>query len=81
MQNSALARGRLAMACNFNGLADEALATYQQAEALYANEFRWPYFRTHVIAEMRDHEHALQFLEPFSAMDKNYASLWFVQVF
>ena len=55
MQNSAPARGRLAMACNFNGLTDEAIATYQQAEAPHANEFRWPHFHTHVIAEMKDH--------------------------
>ena len=79
MKNSALARGRLAMAYDINGLRDEAIATYQQAEALDANEFRWPYFSAHVVAEIGDHEHALQVLERASAIDKNYAPLWLFQ--
>ena len=79
MESSALARGRLAMAYDINGLLDEALATYQQAEALDPSEFRWPYFRAHVIAEIGDHEHALQVLERAAAIDRNYSPVWLFQ--
>ena len=79
MEKSALARGRLAMAYDANGLRKAALATYQQAEALDPDDFRWPYFIAHLVAEDGEHKQALTILERALAIDKEYAAAWLFQ--
>ncbi len=79
MKKSALARGRLAMAYDANGLREAALATYKQAEALDPEDFRWPYFIAHLVAEDGEHEQALTILEHALAIDKEYAPAWLFQ--
>ena len=76
MESSALARGRLAMAYDVNGLHEAALATYKQAETLDSNDFRWPYLRAHVMAEAGEYVQALEVLERAFAIDDGYASAW-----
>ena len=76
MQESGLARGRLAMAYDVNGLLEVALTTYQQAETLDPNDFRWPYFSAHVFAETGEYRQALEVLERALAIDQGYAPAW-----
>ena len=76
MPESALMRGRLGMAYDVNGLRDAALATYQQAESLDPDDFRWPYFSAQLIAESGDYKQALAVLERALAIDADYASAW-----
>ena len=56
-------RGRLGMAYDVNRMHDVAKATYRQAEALDPEDFRWPYFRAHLIAEAALHAEALEVLD------------------
>lgn len=72
MQASGLMRGRLGMGYDVNGLRDEALATYAQAEALDPNDFRWPYFSALLIAEAGEYAMALAALDRALAIDANY---------
>ena len=76
MSASALARGRLGMAYDVNGLRDEALITYGQAEALDPSDFRWPYFSAQLVAETGEHEQALEVLQRAQAIDANYPPAW-----
>lgn len=76
MDESALVRGRLAMAYDVNGLREAALATYEQAEALDPSDFRWPYYRAAILAEMGDHALALAVLDRALAIDGDYTSAW-----
>ena len=76
MTKSGLVRGRLGMAYDVNGLRDAALATYEQAEVLDPNDFRWPYFSAQLIAETGEHEQALETLARALAIDADYAPAW-----
>ena len=79
MQKSGLVRGRLGMAYDVNGLRDAALVTYQQAESLDPDDFRWPYFRARLIAEYGEYEQALEILSRALAIDADYAPAWLLQ--
>ncbi|MCE2425742.1 MAG: tetratricopeptide repeat protein [Pseudomonadales bacterium] len=74
--DSALMRGRLGMAYDVNRMRDVAMATYRQAEALDSDDFRWPYFRAHLIAEAAEHAEALEVLDKALAIDPEYAPAW-----
>ena len=74
--DSALMRGRLGMAYDVNRMHDAAKATYRQAEALDPDDFRWPYFRAHLIAEAAEHADALEVLDTALAIDPDYAPAW-----
>ena len=76
METSGLARGRLAMAYDVNGLREAALATYQQAEVLDPDDFRWPYFSAQLVAEGGDHAQALSVLRRALEIDEEYAPAW-----
>ena len=69
-------RGRLGMAYDVNRMHDAAMATYRQAEALDPKDFRWPYFRAHLIAEAAEHAQALEVLDQALATDSDYAPAW-----
>ena len=69
-------RGRLGMAYDINGFRQEAIATYRQAQSLDPNDFRWPYFAAHLIAEDGDYEKALGLLDQALAINADYASAW-----
>tara|TARA_E500000331_G_scaffold134001_1_gene131014 strand:- start:308 stop:1747 length:1440 start_codon:yes stop_codon:yes gene_type:complete len=79
LPQSGQARGRLGMAYDVNGLREAALATYEQAETLAPDDFRWPYFRAQLIAEVGDHEQALSVLERALAIDDGYTPAWLWQ--
>ena len=74
--DSALMRGRLGMAYDVNRMRDAAQATYRQAEVLDPEDFRWPYFRAHLIAETAEHAVALEVLDKALAIDPEYAPAW-----
>lgn len=74
--DSALMRGRLGMAYDVNRMHDAAMATYRQAETLDPDDFRWPYFRAHLIAEAAEHAEALDVLDTALAIDPDYAPAW-----
>ena len=76
MTKSGLVRGRLGMAYDVNGLRDAALVTYEQAEILDPDDFRWPYFRALLIAETGELEQAIKTLERALAIDPDYAPAW-----
>ena len=76
---SAPMRGRLAMAYDVNGFRAEALATYAQAETLDPGDFRWPYFRAHLLAANDEHAQALEALARAVAIDADYAAAWLWQ--
>ena len=69
-------RGRLAMAYDVNGFSDSALATYVQAAALDADEFRWPYFAALLLAERGDLEAAVASIDDALAIDDGYIPAW-----
>ena len=69
-------RGRLGMAYDINGFRPEAIATYGQAQSLDPQDFRWPYFAAHLIAEDGDYETALELLDRALAVDGDYAPAW-----
>ena len=69
-------RGRLGMAYDINGFREAAIATYQQASRLDPDEFRWPYFHAHLIAEDGEYERALRILDQALATDAGYAPAW-----
>ncbi|MAI41843.1 MAG: hypothetical protein CMP95_05250 [Gammaproteobacteria bacterium] len=76
MPTSALARGRLGMAYDVNGLQDEALLTYQQAAAIDPEDFRWPYFSAHLIIQTGEYDQALKLLQQAISIDNNYSPAW-----
>ena len=76
MTKSGLVRGRLGMAYDVNGLRDEAIVTYEQAEILDPDDFRWPYFRALLIAETGALEQAIKTLERALTIDPDYAPAW-----
>ena len=69
-------RGRLGMAYDVNGFRQEAVATYRQAQSLDPEDFRWPYFAAHLVAEDGDYEQALELLDRALAVDADYAPAW-----
>lgn len=69
-------RGRLGMAYEVNGFADAALASYQQAEALAPDDFRWPYFIALLEARDGDAGGALATMDRALAIDPDYAPAW-----
>ena len=69
-------RGRLGMAYDINGFRQEAIATYGQAQSLDPEDFRWPYFAAHLVAEDGDYEQALELLDQALAVDADYAPAW-----
>ena len=73
---SATMRGRLGMAYDVNGFREAAIATYVQASQLDPDEFRWPYFHAHLVAEDGEYERALELLDHALATDAGYAPAW-----
>ena len=69
-------RGRLGMAYDINGFREAAITTYQQAESLDPADFRWSYFRAHLVAEDGDYGQALDLLDRGLAVDADYAPAW-----
>ena len=76
LPSSAEMRGRLAMAYEVNEFETAAIAVYQQAEALDAGDFRWPYFRALLLAETGDPGSALSCLDRAIAIDAEYVPAW-----
>ena len=76
LPKSALMRGRLAMAYDVNGFHDAALATYDQAESLDPDDFRWPYFNALLMAQKGQQEPALEKLQQALAIDADYSPAW-----
>jgi len=74
--DSAVMRGRLGMAYDVNRLHDAAMATYGQAELLDPEDFRWPYFQAHLIADSAEHARALEVLDRALDIDAEYAPAW-----
>ncbi len=73
---SGLNRGRLAMAYEINGFPAEAIATYQQAEALAPDQFHWPYFYAVLEHRSGKPEAALGGLDRALSIDDEYAPAW-----
>ena len=69
-------RGRLGMAYDINGFRESAIATYQQASELDPDDFRWPYFHAHLVAEDAEYARALDLLDQALATDAGYAPAW-----
>lgn len=69
-------RGRLGMAYDINGFREAAIAIYQQASVLDPDDFRWPYFHAHLVAEDAEYERALDLLDQALATDAGYAPAW-----
>ena len=76
MPTSPLARGRLGMAYDINGLQKEALSTYQQAAILDPDDFRWPYFSAHLVVQGGEYDQALMLLEQALNINKDYSPAW-----
>lgn len=76
LPKSALRRGQLAMAYDVNGFRDAALATYDQAESLDPDDFRWPYFSALLMAQKGLHEPALEKLQQALAIEADYPPAW-----
>ena len=76
MPTSPLARGRLGMAYDINGLQKEALSTYQQAAILDPDDFRWPYFSAHLVVQGGEYDQALVLLEQALNINENYSPAW-----
>ena len=76
LPKSGLVRGRLGMAYDVNGFKDAAIASYEQAESLDPNDFRWPYFGALLLAQNGQHEAALGKLEHAFAIDSDYPAPW-----
>ena len=64
------------MAYDVNGFRDAAVATYEQAFRLDPEDFRWPYFQAHLVAEDGKYERALDLLDQALATDARYAPAW-----
>ncbi|MCY3620207.1 MAG: tetratricopeptide repeat protein [Gammaproteobacteria bacterium] len=73
---SASIRGRLGMAYDINGFREAAIATYKQASRLDPDDFRWPYFHAHLVAEDGEYERALEALDQALEDDAGYAPAW-----
>ena len=76
LPQSGAIRGRLGMAYHANGFADAAMATYRQAAALDAGEFRWPYHLASLQASRGLLEEAVASLRQALAIDPAYAPGW-----
>ena len=76
LPKSAEMRGRLGMAYEVNDFEDAAVAAYAQATALDPQEFRWPYFRAMLVAELGDAEAALDIMADALAIDEEYVPAW-----
>ena len=69
-------RGRLGMAYDINGFREQAIATYEQASRLDPDDFRWPYFHAHLVAEDGEYERALELLDQALEVDAGYGPAW-----
>lgn len=69
-------RGRLGMAYDTNGFREAAITTYEQASSLDPEDFRWPYFHAHLVAEDGEHHRALELLDQALATDAGYVPAW-----
>ena len=69
-------RGRLGMAYDINGFRQSAVETYRQAQSLDPEDFRWPYFHAHLVAEDGEYERALELLDQALSVDAGYAPAW-----
>lgn len=76
LPTSAEMRGRLGMAYEVNDYESAAVAAYRQAEALDPGDFRWPYFRAMLQAELGDTQAALDALAVALAIDDSYVPAW-----
>lgn len=76
LPKSAEMRGRLGMAYEVNDFEDAAFAAYAQAGALDPQDFRWPYFRAMLLAELGDAEAALPVMAAAIAIDDGYVPAW-----
>ena len=76
LPKSAEMRGRLGMAYEVNDFEDAAIAAYEQAQALDPQDFRWPYFRAMLTAELGDAEAALGAMDAAIAIDDAYVPAW-----
>ncbi|GJM45163.1 MAG: hypothetical protein DHS20C21_20050 [Gemmatimonadota bacterium] len=71
------ARGALAMAYDANGLADEAVQTYEQAITLNPADARWYYQSAIVLGELGEYPRAVARLDSTIARDPEYPpSYW-----
>ena len=76
LPTSAEMRGRLGMAYEVNDFENAAVEAYRQAEALDPSDFRWPYFRAMLVAELGDTQAALQAMAAALAIDDSYVPAW-----
>lgn len=76
LPGSADMRGRLAMAYEVNDFYAQAAETYAQAGLLAPEDFRWPYFRSVLVAESGDFEGALAIMDTALALDAEYVPAW-----
>ena len=76
LPKSAEMRGRLAMAYEVNEFEEAAVAAYEQAQVLDPQDFRWPYFRAMLLAELGDSEAALGVMAIAIAIDDGYVPAW-----
>lgn len=76
---SSLLRGRLGMAYDANGFAQAAVTSYEQAQTLDPQDYRWPYLRAHALAGLERVDDALVAIEQALSIDDQQAPLWFWQ--
>ena len=76
LPKSAEMRGRLGMAYEVNDFQEAAVAAYEQAQMLDPQDFRWPYFRATLLAELGDSEAALGAVAAAIAIDESYVPAW-----
>ena len=76
LPTSAEMRGRLGMAYEVNDFETAAVEAYRQAEALDPEDFRWPYFRAMLVAELGDTQAALEAMAAALAIDDSYVPAW-----
>ena len=76
LPTSAEMRGRLGMAYEVNDFEEAAVVAYQQAQALDAADFRWPYFRAMLLSELGDAEAAIDSMDAALAIDDGYVPAW-----
>ena len=69
-------RGRLGMAYEINDFKAAAIQSYDQAMRLNPAEFRWPYFRSQLLAEAGEYEAALDDLAKAIDIDPAYPPVW-----
>ena len=70
--NSAIYRGRLAMAYDANTFTDAAISTYQQARQLDPADVRWPYLESLAQSSQGRIEHAVQLMDEAIQLDASY---------